>query len=627
MARKVSKHRWNIGSIISLVIGIVLVCAISYLGIKTYRESHAAAAASIYVNPSSATLTTGSTVSVTVRENSGTDPVNSVQASLNYDSNQLQYVDLVEGGAFPVIAATSTNTPGVVRIGRANASTPQTGDQAIVTVNFKVIGSSGTGAITIDRAYSLLVRSTDNKDMLQSVGNGSYAFTGGSTAPNPTPTPPPPSPPSSNGKPVLYISPASGNYAVGSTIAATVKLNSFTTATSTVEAVVGYPTDKLQFVDVTEGGAYTTQQRTKNANGTIDIIRGIAGGGDGKQGENTVATVNFKVLANNGTAALTLNSGSAAYDTSGSGANILDLAASTGASYTLSASGASDSAGSNNTSPKTITTPSQSLKITTKAGSSASVTTYNGNVATELKGEVTLAPATTTASDGVSTISKVEYYLDKKLIATKKSEPFTYNFDTKKLRNGQYTMVIKTYFTNGTVDTNSELLVVKNKVTLSYVMRQYAPSAAALIAILVVCAFLLWKLVIPRFAVAKTRVPVDVTGMQIGGSAPTDRSQSDALPVMADPVVVTPGDPAASGESNASIAAAPTVVAPPAPQAATETTTYQPKQVTSPSVHGQNDDLDYNGSKPVAGVAPAQPTPTIIQPTAPSSDDANQNKA
>jgi len=578
MIKKTLARNNRLRSVLSFVVAAVMIGSISYLGVKTYHDSHAASGASIYVNPSSGTLTSGTTVSITIRENSGTDPVNSVQASLNYDSNALQYSSITEGGSFPVIAATSTGTPGVVRVGRANADNPVTGDLPVVTVNFKVIGTSGTGTIVVDKAYSFLVRSTDNQDILQSVGNGSYTI-------------------ASSGAPVLYVSPSSGIFSEGSTLSATIRLNSASNAVSTVESVVGYPTSQLQYVSVSEGGVYTTQQRTRNANGVVDIIRGIAGGSSGVTGDNSLVTINFKVIGTGGSAALTINDGSAVYDASGTGSNILDSANSAGAAYTISASGGSTpppstpppspppppSGGADGGNGSTVNAPG-GLTVTTKRGGHVSLGTSNQGVVTELQGQVTLSPSI--ATDGVTAISKVEYYLDSKLLSTQTAAPYTYNFDSTKQRNGIHTLLIKVYFSNGTVDTKTSRLSLKNKITLSYVLRQYAPSALVLIAILAVCVFLILKLVIPRFAFARHHttnggVDYDV----IHGSSDISAAHS---PVMADPVVVAPTNSTASptnlAAGSAQVDKAPQTTEPqPAPASSNEPTIIRPTIITPDS--------------------------------------------
>jgi hypothetical protein len=125
----------------SLAIFVVLL--VSVIGVRLLVGSRAATGASLSLTSSATSLTPGSTVSVTVSEDSGTDPVNSVQASINYDSTQLQYLSMTEGTAFPTIAATSTSTPGVIRVGRGAPGPGVTGSNTIVVLSFKVLATSG----------------------------------------------------------------------------------------------------------------------------------------------------------------------------------------------------------------------------------------------------------------------------------------------------------------------------------------------------------------------------------------------------------------------------------------------------------------------------------------------------
>lgn len=505
----------------SLVVALLLIGAISYLGAHTYHSSHAAAGPSIYLSPNGISLASGSTLSVTVRENSGSSNINSVQASLTYDSNVLKYVSLNEGGAFPVVAATSTSTPGVIRVGRANSDTPVSGDNAVVTVNFKIIGGAGSGSIAVDKAYSFLVTSAGNQDILQAVGSGSYAVTGNSPTPSPTPgtsglsssgtdasTSPTASPSTSNGQPILYVDPASGTFAAGATISATVRLNSYAISTTTVEAVVGYPVDKLQYIGASEGTTYITQQRTNNTSGSVDVIRGVSGGNHGSTGDNAVVTLKFKTLSASGSAAVTIGTNSVAYDNSGTGNSVLDISDSRGAVYALSSSGSSGNtpaAGSATTTPtdSSVTSPAQALKVssTSTTGHASLANVDGGATVTQLDGQVVFAPVTNqailSANPGVS-VSKVEYYLNTKLISTQTIAPYVYKFNTASQRNGSYTMVVKTYYSSGSVDTRSDVLLVKNKVNAAYVTRNYAVTALMVIIILALLVVTMLRLVLPQ---------------------------------------------------------------------------------------------------------------------------------
>lgn len=112
------------------------------------------------------TVNIGSTVTVTIRENSSTDTVNAVQANIGFDATKLQYVSTSStGSAFPLEAATVAST-GSLKLSRATSggTPPVAGDNIVAVVTFKAI-TGGTVALTVD-ADSGLIRSTDNTDIL-----------------------------------------------------------------------------------------------------------------------------------------------------------------------------------------------------------------------------------------------------------------------------------------------------------------------------------------------------------------------------------------------------------------------------------------------------------------------------
>lgn len=190
--------------VVTAFVALVVVSSVSYFGTQMRQGSKAATTTpgSIYMLPETGTYAPGSTVSVVVRENSGTDPVNSVQASMTYNASQMQFVSISEGTAFPTVAATSTATPGVIRVGRAAQGAPVAGDNAVVTVNFRVLATSGTTSLAFDPAFSFLVRSTDSANIL--TGNSGATF----TVRLPAPT-------------ISAIAPASGPTAGGTTVTIT----------------------------------------------------------------------------------------------------------------------------------------------------------------------------------------------------------------------------------------------------------------------------------------------------------------------------------------------------------------------------------------------------------------------
>ncbi|HEX8226755.1 MAG TPA: cohesin domain-containing protein [Candidatus Saccharimonadales bacterium] len=114
----------------------------------------------------------GQTFTVELHEDSGKDLVNAVQAGINYPAEKLQVVSVTTGDGFPQEAATDTTTPGLVRVARSVVpKTPAVrGQQSVAKIEFKVLpGATGPVELRVDQTTSLLVRSTDNKNVLSSV--------------------------------------------------------------------------------------------------------------------------------------------------------------------------------------------------------------------------------------------------------------------------------------------------------------------------------------------------------------------------------------------------------------------------------------------------------------------------
>ncbi len=111
-------------------------------------------------------------------------------------------------------------------------------------------------------------------------------------------------------------------------------------------------------------------------------------------------------------------------------------------------------------SPSPSPTPTSSSNQPTPNATSASSATGNqSNTTQSVTGMVSLAPAQGSANDPVT---KVEYYIDNKLVYTATGSPFTYQLDTKHQQNGTHQVTVKTYFKSGKVDTKTSTIRVAN---------------------------------------------------------------------------------------------------------------------------------------------------------------------
>ena len=161
--------------------------AVIFAGIGVYilAFTHAATTNTLTLSPASGTVALGGNFTVTIVENSGTEPVNAIEADLTFNSSQLQYVGedtATSSSAFDVQVPARTGT-GSVAIARG-ATTAKTGQQNVAVLTFKALT---LGSSTISFAgTSAIVNTADHVDILGGVGNttgATYTATD-QTAPN-----------------------------------------------------------------------------------------------------------------------------------------------------------------------------------------------------------------------------------------------------------------------------------------------------------------------------------------------------------------------------------------------------------------------------------------------------------
>jgi len=96
----------------------------------------------VYLSPSSGNYVSGSTITVAVRENSGTTPVSAVQAGFTYPSNLLQFVSIdSSSSAFTTDFSPATQATGSILLTRSSLTGQVSGDQLVANVTFQVLGS------------------------------------------------------------------------------------------------------------------------------------------------------------------------------------------------------------------------------------------------------------------------------------------------------------------------------------------------------------------------------------------------------------------------------------------------------------------------------------------------------
>jgi hypothetical protein len=129
------------------LIASTMVLAVALLLASLGGVSHGVANNTMYLTPASGSYTVGSTVTVAVRENSGSTDVNAVEADLSYNSTDLQYLSSDFSTSAFEISATSSGGSGVVSMARGTTNASLSGDQLIGNLSFKVL-AAGTGTVT-----------------------------------------------------------------------------------------------------------------------------------------------------------------------------------------------------------------------------------------------------------------------------------------------------------------------------------------------------------------------------------------------------------------------------------------------------------------------------------------------
>ena len=137
-------------------------------------------APTVYLSPSSQTYAINTTFTVDVRENSGTTPVNAVQANFSYPATLVDFVSIDTTTSAFKTDVQATGAAGQVNIARGTAAggATLTGDQLVATITFKTKTVNGTAAMAFTSGTAL-VSSTTNTDLLgtlASTAGGSFVI-------------------------------------------------------------------------------------------------------------------------------------------------------------------------------------------------------------------------------------------------------------------------------------------------------------------------------------------------------------------------------------------------------------------------------------------------------------------
>lgn len=375
--------------------------------------------------------------------------------------------------------------------------------------------------------YTVAARDTANNTSAQSSGLGTKTLEGATTVQS-----------------KMYISPANGSQTVGSQFTVSVRTDiAATTPINSAQADLSYSSN-LQFVSIDKTTTeYGSCPIDGGGSGIVSIVcipsLPLNTGQPSLSGDKLMAKITFKVLSA-GTGTIEVQNSSMALSTSNS-ANV--LTSRQGGSYALSSGttptpptptpptptpptptpptptptpptqtpsptptpptptppSPTPTPPTPTPTPNTGANPNPSPTPAASTGTRTTTTTIapEGNstpVTLPNDSEVELSDPVVvqTVPDSSQSVTKVEYYLNEKLIATIKEPPYTYSVQTDNLRNGKYQLVTKTYYEDGTVDTKNTALTVKNPMNFKQVMLQIGGFAWLIVLVLVIAAVGVW---------------------------------------------------------------------------------------------------------------------------------------
>jgi hypothetical protein len=124
---------------------LFLFLVIALFGVGSFGGIVKAASAAIYVSPGTSYVNKGSNVTVKVKVDAGSGSMDSVRATLNFDSSRLQYVGYSEG-AFNTLTANPSD--GSFRYSAICIACRKQGIQVVFSITFKAL-RTGAAALTL----------------------------------------------------------------------------------------------------------------------------------------------------------------------------------------------------------------------------------------------------------------------------------------------------------------------------------------------------------------------------------------------------------------------------------------------------------------------------------------------
>ena len=165
--------------IVTRLVVLALVITATTFG---HARVDAAGSASLSLSPGSGSYQKGTSFTVTIYENSGSEPVNVVETYLSYDASKLQFNSINNSSSDFDASVDNTGGGGSVHITRyRGGGASVTGSQEVSRVNFTVLGSTGTTSINFVSG-SHIVNASTQQDMWNGGGGATFTLTAPSSS-------------------------------------------------------------------------------------------------------------------------------------------------------------------------------------------------------------------------------------------------------------------------------------------------------------------------------------------------------------------------------------------------------------------------------------------------------------
>jgi len=276
----------------------------------------AAGAVGMAITPAAVSTTAGSEFTVSVQVMAGSQAVDTVQASLDFDPTYLNVVSVAPGGSLPTpLQNTYDNANGTIDFsaGALPPAVAPSGTFTLCQITFRAVGGSSGTTVTF---HNVAPRASDAFYQGNSVINsGALTYTtvvsdgGGSPAATVTPAPTAVAS-TGSGAVAISLNPASRSVALNEQFTMNIQVAAGTQAVDTVQASLNFNPALLRVVSITPGGSLGTvlQNTYNNTNGTLDFGAGALPPATAPSGTFTLATVTFQGLANTSGTPISFNS-------------------------------------------------------------------------------------------------------------------------------------------------------------------------------------------------------------------------------------------------------------------------------------------------------------------------------